>query len=159
MEAFRGVFVPPAEQHGVQGMERQEKQQENETTEPGQMAGGFPPFSHHIPFSVSCCSFCRRFDPQLRLLSLSGPVSWPDLSPPMEGSPGFTPKGNHRETKEVEEERRGGGPLELDLEARGGGDEGFRPIKSNDVVGQESRAAARISPEASQPSSVSSSGG
>lgn len=51
----------------------------------------------------------------------------------------------------------GGGAPELDLGARGGADVELHPTKSNDVVGRESRAAARISPEASQPSSVSSS--
>lgn len=128
------------------------------TAEPLQMVGGFPSSSQHIPplcppppvaatlihsFIFSPCQVrCRGQICRHRRRDHQG-LPQKVLAEKQTGGAG------------KEEERRG--PLEVDLEARGGEDVGFRPIKSNDVVGRENQAAARISPEASLPSSVSSS--
>lgn len=119
------------------------------------MVGGGPPSSQHISPLCPPASFVATLIYTL-LLSLSGQVSWPDLSPPMEGSLGSTPKGTQQKGGAGEAGERWR-PLELDLEARGRGEVGLCTTKSNDVVGRENQAAARISPEALHLSSVSSS--
>lgn len=62
--------------------------------------------------------FCFFSASSLYLLCLSGPLSWPDLLPPTEGSQGSTPKGTCRAGLQ-----EGGGGL--DLEAWEGADSMF----------------------------------
>lgn len=122
------------------------------------MVGRFPPSSHRspplCPPAPAAASLIHSFVSSPCQVRCGGQICrhrWRDH----QGLPQEVLAGEEKGGAGEEEERRG--PLERDLEARGGGDVGFRPIKSNDVVGRENGAAARISPEASQPSSVSSS--
>lgn len=120
--------------------------------------GGFPPSSEHIPPlcppAPVATALIYSFFSSPHQIRCGGQICrhrWRDH----QGLPQKVLAGKHKE--DAGGNRRGGGPLEVDLEARGEGDAGLRPTKSNDVVGRENRAAARISPEASKPSSASSS--